>query len=371
MRIQKIFIRIGLIPLVASGLMLATVACGPAPEVTSARVTVTDAGYRVEWTTEPAGRPVDISVAQRPDAARGQATKLADDARQGFFETIGVDRDVRNYFLIDAGGTKPVQAATRVLPLEGGRNFRDLGGYKTEDGRRVRWGRLFRSGSMGGLTPSDFDYLSGVGIRVVCDFRAEHERNEDPTIWEGESPPRFISWDQSDQSETSPLATAMLADDASPDGVRAAMAEIYRLIPYVLADQYRTVLEILAAGEAPLAFHCSAGKDRAGIAAALLLTALGVPRETVIEDYAVSDKVVDYMALIDAADPVRMADSTNAYMMQVPRELLAPVLESDPAYIAATLDMLEANHGSVMAYIHEELGISDEVVQTLRDLYLE
>jgi predicted acylesterase/phospholipase RssA len=88
-----------------------------------------------------------------------------------------------------------VRAATRVLPLEGGRNFRDLGGYETQDGQHVKWGRLFRSGALARLTPSDYDSLSAFGIRVVCDFRSRAERADEPTRWRADPAPRFMAWD--------------------------------------------------------------------------------------------------------------------------------------------------------------------------------
>jgi protein-tyrosine phosphatase len=264
-----------------------------------------------------------------------------------------------------------VRAATRVLPLEGGRNFRDLGGYETEDGRRVKWGRLFRSGAMAGLTPSDYGYLTELGIRVVCDFRSNAERGDEPTQWQVGPAPRFIAWDEPIQEAESPLIAALTAADVSQETVRDAMAELYRILPYAYAGRYRKLFEALESGETPLVFHCSAGKDRAGVAAALLLTALGVPRETVIEDYAMSDKVVDYMALIDAADPERISESSIAYLLQLPRGLLAPILWSDPIYIVTMFDELEKNHGSAMAFMCDELGLGDEAVMSLRDHCLE
>jgi protein-tyrosine phosphatase len=350
---------------------LGSAGCGPEARVTSARVEAIDSGYRIEWTTDPPERPVDVYVAERPDATLDAATRLADGLRRGFLETPAIIGDVRHYFLIDAGGPDLMRTATRVLPLEGGRNFRDLGGYETADGRRVRWGRLFRSGAMARLTPSDYEYLSTLGIRVICDLRSRDERGDEPTNWQADPSPRFVTWDAPVPEEQSPLIAALAAEDASQERVRKAMAELYRLLPYAYVDRYRDLFGVVASGDVPLAFHCSAGKDRAGVAAALLLTALGVPRETVVQDYAMSDKVVDYMALIEAADPERVSDASNAALLQLPRELLAPILWSDPLYIVSMFDELEANHGSVMAFIHDELGMPEEAVQELRDDLLE
>lgn len=259
----------------------------------------------------------------------------------------------------------------RVLPLEGGRNFRDLGGYETEGGRRVKWGRLFRSGAMAQLTPLDYGYLSGLGIRVVCDLRSAAERRDEPTHWQGDPGPRFIAWDEPIDEAESPLVAALAADGRSQEMIRDAMTELYRLLPYAYAGRYRRLFEVLETGETPLVFHCSAGKDRAGVAAALLLTTLGVPRDTIVEDYAMSDRVVDYMALIDAADPQRIAQSSVAYLARLPRDLLAPILWSDPLYIVAMFEELEANHGSAMAFVQDGLGVGDQALMALRDHCLE
>jgi protein-tyrosine phosphatase len=260
--------------------------------------------------------------------------------------------------------------AVRVLPLEGGRNFRDLGGYEAGDGRLVKWGRLFRSGAMARLTTSDYGYLSGLGIRAVCDLRSAAERRDEPTRWQGTPTPRFIAWDEPVDEAESPLVAALTADDRSQEMVRDAMAELYRLLPYAYAGRYRRLFEMLETGETPLLFHCSAGKDRAGVAAALLLTALGIPRATIIEDYAMSDKVVDYMALIDAADPARVAESSIAYLLRLPRDLLAPILWSDPVYICTMFDEVEKNHGSAAAFLRDELGVGDGAILALRERFL-
>ncbi|MEL6487632.1 MAG: tyrosine-protein phosphatase, partial [Pseudomonadota bacterium] len=121
----------------------------------------------------------------------------------------------------------------------------------------------------------------------------------------------------------------------------------------------------------PLAFNCSAGKDRAGTAAALLLSALGVPRETVVYDYALSDDYVDYMAefMGDEARAKAAAEgdeSPYAFLMKLPPEMVAPLMESNPIYIETTLDAMEAEHGSVLAYIQAEYDVTDEELASIR-----
>jgi len=253
-------------------------------------------------------------------------------------------------------------AHQRVLPLQGGRNFRDLGGYATRDGRHVRWGLLFRSGAMSGLTPADYAYLDTLGIRFVCDLRTARERAAEPTVWRGTRKPDYWT---SDALGTGGDLGRLLAPGASVTGaqIRATMIDLYRTLPETHREAYRAIFRHLADGQVPVAFNCSAGKDRTGVGAALILSALGVPRETVIADYALSDKVVDFRKAI-AAQP-------NSPFAKMPDAVLTPLLKSDPAYIEAALDAVNARYGSVEAYLKTALGLTDADIARMRANLLE
>ena len=250
------------------------------------------------------------------------------------------------------------RVAVRLLPLEGGRNFRDLGGYPTADGRRVKWGRVFRSGMMADLTDADYDYLSALGIRVVCDFRSNVERASEPTRWRATPAIDYRTWDYSDDDDTGGLQLGNLLSrpGVTAEQVAAAMADSYANIAEAHKEKYREVFHRLAAGDLPLAFNCSAGKDRAGTAAALILSALGVPREVVVRDYALSEQVVDYEAELLARnaggeDPDREPYAT---LSATRTALVRPLLRSDPAYIRSTFAYLDEAYGGVMGYIRCE-----------------
>ena len=141
------------------------------------------------------------------------------------------------------------------------------------------------------------------------------------------------------------------------------------------AEGYTKMFDRLAVGDIPLAFNCSAGKDRAGTAAALLLTALGVPRETVVYDYSLSDDYVDYMDefLNDEARAEAAADPDNpyAFLFQLPPEKVAPLMASHPMYIEATFDALDEEYGSVMSFIRTELDVTESELAAIRAALLE
>lgn len=250
----------------------------------------------------------------------------------------------------------------RLIPLQGGRNFRDLGGYLTSDGRRVKWGKLFRSGSMAGLTPSDYDTLSKLSIKTVCDLRTIQERNAEPNRWCQVA--NIGYWARERYESFGELRKVMASGLSTPEMARAAMIQGYRRLPFEQASAHRELFRRLAAGEVPLVFNCSAGKDRAGTAAALILSALGVPRETVVEDYVLTDRVVDLESIF-------MATTHRNVLLNQAQGIVAAVLKSDAGYLHAALDAVEEKHGTVAAYLQDALGITEEVSYAIRQSLLE
>lgn len=250
----------------------------------------------------------------------------------------------------------------RVLPLQGGQNFRDLGGYRTADGRTVKWGKLYRSGSMHWLTPADQAYLEKRGIRTVCDFRSSEERKAEPVAWpRGHAPTVFA--DDYSMTDAGLMPSGMT--DWTPEKARETMTAMYPQILARFNDQYRRMFRELLAGHAPLAFNCSAGKDRTGVAAALLLTALGVPRATVVEDYALTNRYLD----------TRRAQPKDSRMLgdwgRMPPETLKAFMMADPGYIRAALAVVDGHADGADGYLRDELGLTRADLVKLRNMYLQ
>ncbi|MEM7689002.1 MAG: tyrosine-protein phosphatase [Pseudomonadota bacterium] len=330
--------------------------------------------YLITW---DGGAPVTIEVSTNPDFAEGAVSSIGS-FDGGSASWSAPDQAQRRYFRLTADDGAKEEVAVRLLPLEGGRNFRDLGGYETEDGKTVKWGKVYRSGVMSGLTDGDYEYLSDLGISTVCDFREADERKSEPTNWRaGEIDYlTFAPPPEERDGANNPMFAVFSNPEATPDDVRAAMAAGYPGIAKNEDEGYTAMFDQLAAGNIPLAFNCSAGKDRAGTAAAMLLTALGVPRETVVEDYALSDDYVDYMAEFLSEEARAKAaeegeESPYGFLMKLPPEMVAPLMESNPIYIETTLDAMEKEHGSVLAYIQAAYDVSDEELSAIRSALLE
>jgi protein-tyrosine phosphatase len=265
----------------------------------------------------------------------------------------------------DAPGTA---RTSRIIPLTGGRNFRDLGGYATSDGRRVRWRRLFRSGVMSYLTDEDHAHLRPLGIRTICDLRTLRERQREPIRWHAD-PVDIMSWDY-DNREVS-LRAYLAGAALSPPVARGIMRTLYRRMPTVFRDQYTALFEKLAADDAPLVFNCSAGKDRTGMAAALVLSSLGVPRAEIMADYVLTDSAVDLERELFSGRCREVGLDDHSYLESVDPAARAPLLRALPEYLDAGLAQIETDHGSIENFVRGALGIQEEKLQRLRARLLE
>lgn len=334
----------------------------PMPVVQAERIS--SDSYRVSWQAWKAGVPVDVFVANRPDAPASARRQLVDDDRDGT-AVVTVPAGERPYFYLQPPKGQGRWVAERLLPLEGGRNFRDLGGYRTTDGRTVRWGKVFRSGSMAGLTAADYTYLGRLGIQAVCDFRTAPERQQEPNQWVRAA--RVSYWTRDYELSGGDLGRLFGGGKVTPAQVRTTMAEMYRALPYEQVPAYREMFRQMLAGQLPLAFNCSAGKDRAGLAAALVLTALGVPRETVFADYALTDK---YLAAALARNPSD-GGAISGILSRLPKDVAEVLMSADPAYIRAAFDEMTKRDGSPEGYLRKSLGVGPKELAALRKMLLQ
>lgn len=253
----------------------------------------------------------------------------------------------------------------RLLSLEGGRNFRDLGGYPAGDGRTVRWRRLYRSGVMSYFSDADCAHLESLDIRVVCDLRARPERDREALRWTDARTQR-LHWDY-DHTRIS-LRGLLGTGEMSAPGMRRAMIQVYQLLPVIFAEPYAALFAQLSAGALPLVFNCSAGKDRTGLAAALVLTCLGVPWEHVLADYELTNESVNLEQELywHRRGSIGAGDEIARYA-KLPPEVRAPLFQAAPEYLEAAFDAITQEFGSVRAYLETRLGVTEEKAAAIRD----
>lgn len=260
-------------------------------------------------------------------------------------------------------------ALPRLLPFEGGCNFRDLGGYVTRDGAMLRWRHVFRSGLMTHFTDDDVRVAGAIGIRCIVDLRRADERRNEPTRWP-DAGVRVVGFD--DAQDSILLGNLAQAGTLDVAAAREAMIALYRRMPVQLVPRLRMLFAQLAAGEVPLLFNCAAGKDRTGFAAALLLEVLGVPRETVLADYLLTNETADLEGFLSRHRAAALGVSGVSHpLLDVPPEVRRPMLAADADYLDAALSYIDAGHGSTTAYVREVLGLGDEGMARLRGALLQ
>jgi protein-tyrosine phosphatase len=265
----------------------------------------------------------------------------------------------------DAG--MPEHVKRRHVVLEGAHNFRDLGGYATQDGHHVRWGLFYRSDSLGELTDADLGKIRALGIKLVCDFRSAEEKAEAPDRLPANAPPELLELPILDES-FSPAAfrEKITSGQLGDTDLRELMIEGNRLFATRYAPRYATMLERLTDSRSlPAVVHCTAGKDRTGFAAAVVLRTLGVPEETVYEDFLLTNHYT-------AAEIERTLWLIRfVSLFRTDPERVRPVLGVERAYLEAAFGAIQENYGSFDAYRREALGLDDAETEAFRRLALE
>ena len=246
-----------------------------------------------------------------------------------------------------------MQIPSRSLNLIGASNFRDLGGYVGLDGRPLHWRKLFRSDHLAALTPADLAALADLGLSRAYDFRGVTERAAVPYDLAGVA------------SHSLPIEPTVVQrmKDLLEAGHRLTaqetvllMQETYRAFVSDNGPRFADLFKHLLASDTPLVFHCTAGKDRTGFAAAMILMALGVPRPVVMQDYLLTNELL-------------RIESAPAY--GVPIEVMQVLWRVQEDFLDAALHAVDADHGGVDKYLQNALGVGPLERKRLAELYLQ
>lgn len=250
----------------------------------------------------------------------------------------------------------------REIALTGGDNFRDVGGYRTGDGHKVRWGKLYRSASVGRYSTEDQALIRKLAVGSIIDLRSTRERQADKAPWMQTADVGY--WTR-DYDLSGGNLGALFAKGATFDAetMRGVMIQGYRGFPKEQAASYRILFDRLLTSDKAVIVNCTAGKDRTGLGVALVLSALGVPYETIVEDYLLSNTLLDMEAL-------RADAGMNAAMAALPADVAKPLLGVERAYLDAAFEQINKDYGSVDAYLAQELGVDAAASRRLRQRML-
>lgn len=318
-----------------------------------------DGDYLLDWTAEFTTQEVAVGTGTAPEVA-ARDEPVVQGIRPGA-RIPGNIGEGRRYFHLRPLQGEALSAAERALPLDAATNFRDLGGYRTDDGRRVRWGRLFRSGHTATLTGRDVSYLESLDIRICCDFRREEEHRIEPSRLP--SATRIVGITVDPGSSTS-FFDRLAGGGVSPAEMASFMEDVNREFVRHHATQFRRMFdELLSLAEGAFMINCAAGKDRTGFGAAMILAALGVPEEVIVADYLLSGRYFPIQREL-ARMRRKFAGRSDP---PLEAELLLPMMQTRPEYIGAAFDAIRSDYGTIDQFLAQALGIDTSARQLLRE----
>lgn len=315
---------------------------------------------RISWNPPVGTEKVWIFRSERPELDEGSAHLVAVVTQAQELTFQDPSPGVRGYYFVKFGELGIISVAERMLPLLGGLNFRDMGGYEGADGRCVKWGRLYRSADLSRLTEADIAYLAQLDIAWICDLRTDAElvlspspriggeRNEQLSFMSTANPDEIMKLEEIDENMLALMNRQMVGN--------AALSAAF----------FGKLLELRGA---PFLFHCAAGKDRTGFLASLILQALGVDREVILTDYALTNLFAERFRAGMLGG--RSAQNPHAALMSKLRpEVVHAMSEARPAYLAASFEEIDARYGSFEGYWSKGLGLGVAELERLRSYYL-
>ena len=258
--------------------------------------------------------------------------------------------------------------AHRVLNFEGISNFRDLGGYPTDTGQRLKWGVLYRSGTLAESTPADLQGLQRLQLSTLIDFRSAAEKREEPNRLP--DPPGFRvveipTLDEGNKALVGEIMERIESGDFDGFDPDQSMMMANRQFASEFTPQFRQFMHtVLEADGQPVVWHCSAGKDRTGFAAAILLRLMGVPEDVVMADYMASKQHA-----LDARR--RELLLLRVFKGQEAADKLAVMMGVEEDWLEAAFDEIDSTWGSFDAYVSDGLQLDDRDIQRLRLALLE
>ncbi|MES2730990.1 MAG: tyrosine-protein phosphatase [Bacteroidota bacterium] len=249
-----------------------------------------------------------------------------------------------------------VYSSRRAVVLEGTSNFRDLGGYPTKDKHHVKWGHIYRSADISKLTDQDLQALSSLHIATVCDLRGPDEVKNSP-----DRLPTGAKWVNLPAGSENLKLSQMNSMMRTASNRDSMMTATYAKTDHLKAKYKPMFDELLALdGEKALLFHCTAGKDRTGIGAALVLSALGVDRSMVIADYEATN---EYWKRD------REARAQQMIQQGMDEKTVRSMMSANPAYLEMTFKTIEQKYGSMDKFLQTEMELTPKKLAKLRAQY--
>lgn len=256
----------------------------------------------------------------------------------------------------------------RLIRLQGAANVRDLGGYRNREGAAVRYKKAIRSAAISDLTAADAEQLAAYGIVKVVDFRSIAEQSREPDVKIPHTENIFLPIFKEDETQVSAAPRTLMEQIQAGQDAAQQMQKVYR--HFIEEDysraSYHRFIEILLENDAPEAgvlFHCTAGKDRTGFGAALILAILEVDQDSIMENYLETNSNM----VQKTSDMLKQAQAAGA-----PEAMLAGIKElmrADQSYLAESFKAITKNYGDMSGFLKNGLQLSTSDLSDFRKLY--
>lgn len=314
----------------------------------------------IKWETAPLIKgQVKVYASTDPEVITEDIPVAMADISNQQLTIVTNNPEKRYYYLMVFNNQYRVKVAARNINIPGVQNFRDLGGYTAAEGKNIRWGMLYRSGEINHLQECSFKKLKQIGIKTIIDLRSNEELANVTPLQKGFHVVHI------------PIATGSMdgilkdlqQDKIKGDTISRIIKSAYRDLTIHYQSEYKKIIEaLLDKQNYPIVFHCSEGKGRTDVVAALILTALGVNADIIMEDYHLSN---NYFSIPQAV-------SKYAYKQPVKsQEAITTLFSTQDDFLNAAKEEIEKNYGDVDTYLKKRLGLNKEKRARLRDILLE
>ncbi|MYL98542.1 protein-tyrosine-phosphatase [Novosphingobium sp. FGD1] len=344
-----------------TALIALTVALAASPALARELATLTRVDAQTVELAREDTSPVSVWISADPklDKRDQRFASASKDAKL----RLAIPASERRYVILEGKGGKQTVVAERVVAVQQGSNFRDIGGYVTKSGKTVKWDKAFRSGAMPLLTDADYALLGQLGIGNVVDLRSIEERQVAPDMLDDKTGALFLANDYS--------LKPLMANFGKGGG-----ENMYKGMEKMLAPQYRAMFKRLIADEGAVLYHCSAGQDRTGIATGLLYDVLGVDRDTIVKDYHLSTALRRPQYEMPKVDPKDYPDNpiVQYYFARSAeqRNQAEPLFtKSGASHLVQFFAYIDSEYGGSEGYLKQVLGFTDADIAKLRDNMLE
>ncbi|GHU79370.1 tyrosine phosphatase [Bacteroidia bacterium] len=318
--------------------------------------------YRIKWETLPPLKgTVSIYESTNPDSFNIQTPLAIVNSSDGFKDVFAFRNLNRSYFKLVFNNRYAVITAERVVPMQQLSNFRDFGGYYNENNLQTQWGKLYRSSFLNYATKTDMRFLDALKIKTIIDFRMDNERLREPFKY------------KTTQSFNLPLREnphspvfffdKILSKQMKKNDVIISQQDNLSFVMEHNADYFGQMFDILSdKANYPIVFSCAAGKDKTGVAAALILAALGVDKEQIISDFLLSNQLIDYDSFVP---------NNKIYFSDVDvQETMTAMFSAHQEVITYIIDRIAKQYGSMDKFLENELKLTAHKKAKLREIML-